>query len=125
VNGKVIPIKDKDPSSQQIKKNYKKFGDGANQSSRIESKYATKGFNTSKTAKFLSGAGALSMIGGFLTKGKKSGALFGAGFASVVGASIAGKKNQKKYDVLKEKEYVRTFGTTSDGKRPSKNKTGV
>lgn len=125
VNGRVVPIKDKDPSAAQRKKNYKKEGDGARQASNIEAKYAAKGYNTSKAAKALGFAGVAGVGYSLLTNGKKSAIGLGVGIASIVGSSIAAKRNQKKYDVQKEREYVRKFGMTSEGKKPKKTKTGV
>jgi hypothetical protein len=125
VKGRIVPIdanKYKGPSKAQKMKNYEKYGDGANQAARIDAKYAEKGFNTSKTAKAFTAVGLAGFGLGVLTKGKLSAAGFGGGAASFIAASVAAKKNQKKYDVKREKEYIKTFGTTSDGNKPFKTK---
>lgn len=47
------------------------------------------------------------------------------GAAGIVAGHMASNKSKKSNAKAREREYVRTFGTTSDGSRPSKNKTGL
>jgi hypothetical protein len=118
VNGRVVPIRDKDPSKAKQERNYKKRGDAANQAAHIDSKYAAKAFNSSPAARNFSIAGAVGITGGVLAGGKKGLAAGGLGALAVVAGAIAGKRAEKRFAKAKEREYVRTFGVTSEGKRP-------
>ena len=120
-NGKVIPIKSKDPSRKTRERNYKKYGDGANQAARIDDKYrkkAQKGtgeFQVGAVAGILGGVGASS-----LGKGKLSAALFALGFGSAVAGKRAESRNMKKLQRRKEEDYVRSFGMSTEGQRPQR-----
>lgn len=125
VNGRIVPIKDKDPSKSKMKKNYKKYGDGANQASRIDAKYAAKKYNASGAAKAVGFGSAMAAGGALLTRGKTSLKFALAAATGVVAANVLANRAGKKYDVQREREYVRTFGMDSQGNRPKKNKSGV
>lgn len=119
-NGRIIPINDdaKKPSKKQMDKNYKKYGDGANQSARIMSKYEKK-------ADLIAGkfekAAIVGILGGglsYLYGGKKTGlALMG------IGAFSAGVGHSKRADYMKknesniESDHVRAFGVGSAGEK--------
>lgn len=122
VNGRVVPIKDKGPTKKQIEKNYKKHGDGARQASAIDEKYNKK---ASKGVNGLAGAGVASAAAGYFVGGKKGMVLGALGAAALLLANRKKRKNEKNLNYLKEKEYVRKLGMTSEGQRPSKNKSSV
>lgn len=126
VNGRVVPIKGKNangPSKAQASKNYKKYGDGANQAARIDAKYTKR----AERKGFVGGVvGAAGLIGAVTLKSKKAAALSGlAGLAGIIGGGMAQRGQWKKDQASREKDYVKSFGMTSSGKRPSKNKSGV
>lgn len=120
-NGKIIPIYAKDPSRAQMNKNYKKHGDGANQASRIDAKYEKRAVNN-KRAKLTGAAAATAFIGGIAADVKGRPLLGASLFALGLGAAIVGHRAQRKQrskDAGKrENDYVRTFGTGSDGEKP-------
>lgn len=122
VRGRVVPIKDKDPSAGTRSKNYKKYGDGGRQSSRIDDKYEKKARKGTMGYE-------LAAVGGIgtalFTKGKTAMIAGGVGLAAAALGVLKYRKNAKKSAISKEREYVRTFGTDSNGKKPSKNKTGI
>jgi hypothetical protein len=129
VNGRVVPIRDKDPSRAQMKKNYDKHGDGANQAAAIDAKYRRKHEKKVNRAA-LPGAivGAAGVIGALKFKSSKSriaSGLVGAAAIAVSNIKSRSVKKSRSSEVSREREYVRKFGTTSDGSRPSKNKSGV
>lgn len=121
VNGRVVPIKGKGgPSKAQRQKNYNKYGDGANQASRIDAKY------DAKASKGTTAYGVASVAGLGAALFAKNKFVKAGGAALALGAAALGhrkaKKQRSKVESSRQKEYVKTFGTDSDGNRPQKRK---
>lgn len=120
-NGKVIPIKAKDPSKRQMDRNYRKYGDGANQAARIDAKYDRRASNAAKKEGLFAATG-LGAAFGFAHFGKNKLAI-ASGAAGLVAAALGHRKQskQRKRDmVAKENEYVATFGMGTEGRYPKK-----
>jgi hypothetical protein len=129
VKGRVVPIKAKDakgPSAAQRKKNYSKYGDGANQASRIDQKYEKKAKKAGEKGGYAALAGGAGAFAAHkLGKGSKAGKLgvaagLGLAVAGIISGHVAAKRSREKNAVSREKDYVKAFGTTSDGSKPSK-----
>lgn len=126
VNGRIVPIKDKSPSAAQMKKNYDKHGDGANQAARIDSKYEMKSQKGTGAYVVPSLAGIAGVGAGVMLKNKfLAGAGLGLALGSGIAANIKIKKNAKRLEKARQREYVRTFGMDSEGNKPSRSKTGL
>lgn len=122
VNGRVIPIKSKDPSKAQLKKNYNKYGDGANQASRIDEKYEKK---AKKGTGAHSAVAVAGLAGAYL--GRKNKFAVAAGIGATFAAGIMAKRkqnqNRMKHEASRQREYVKTFGVDSEGNRPTKRRS--
>lgn len=120
-NGRVIPIRSKDPSKGQMQKNYKKKGDGANQASIIEEKYEKKARKKGAAGGYVAAAGTLGALAGHVLKSKKT--MLASAAIGIVGA-IAGhrasSKQRQKDEGSRENSYVKAFGMGSEGQRPFK-----
>lgn len=123
-NGRIIPIDDdaKKPSKKQMDKNYKKHGDGANQSAKIMQKYKDK---AEKSVGFgvraMTGALALGTLASSLIPKKPnlaiSGSLALGTFASYAYGRNKINDNLKKNESNIESDHVRAFGVGSAGEK--------
>ena len=123
VNGRIVPIKEKDPTKKQLAKNYNKYGDGANQASRIDDKYNKKATKAGTAGGVV---GAAGLIGAALGKNKKfkiAAAAIGVG--GILYGNFKASRVKEKTAVSREKEYIKAFGMTSAGVRPSATKKGA